>query len=159
MATQNAKWNIRNAQPGEAELLSALAVRSKAHWGYDETFMSECIAEISHSERDLTDLERIFRVLVSKEIIIGFYVLCDINKPHLELEALFVEPQYIGKGAGSSLFSDVLKQAKRLSSNSMSVQSDPNAVGFYLAKGMVITGKQESGSIAGRFLPTLTLIF
>jgi hypothetical protein len=31
--------NIRHARPGEAGVLSALAVRSKAHWGYDGAFL------------------------------------------------------------------------------------------------------------------------
>ena len=34
-----ATLSIREARPDEAELLSELAFRSKAHWGYDAEFL------------------------------------------------------------------------------------------------------------------------
>ena len=33
---------IRRARPEEAGVLSALALRSKAHWGYDADFLAAC---------------------------------------------------------------------------------------------------------------------
>ena len=33
---------IRAAAPGEGPALTALALRSKAHWGYDEGFLAAC---------------------------------------------------------------------------------------------------------------------
>ncbi len=35
-------WTIRAARPGEADALSALCLRSKAHWGYDDDFLERC---------------------------------------------------------------------------------------------------------------------
>jgi hypothetical protein len=37
---------IRPAQADEVEALTALALRSKAHWGYDDAFMEACRAEL-----------------------------------------------------------------------------------------------------------------
>ena len=38
---------IRPARSGEAKALSDLALRSKAHWGYDAAFMAACRAELT----------------------------------------------------------------------------------------------------------------
>jgi hypothetical protein len=37
---------IREAVSSEAALLSALAMRSKAYWGYSSDFMEKCRAEL-----------------------------------------------------------------------------------------------------------------
>ena len=38
---------LRRARPGDAPLLSELAVRSKGHWGYDQVFLDSCRAELT----------------------------------------------------------------------------------------------------------------
>jgi hypothetical protein len=38
---------IRKARPDEAGELTELALRSKAHWGYDEAFMASCREELT----------------------------------------------------------------------------------------------------------------
>ena len=38
---------IRRARPDEAALLSALALRSKAYWGYDTAFIEACVAALT----------------------------------------------------------------------------------------------------------------
>lgn len=38
---------IRDARPDEAGELTELALRSKAHWGYDEAFMASCREELT----------------------------------------------------------------------------------------------------------------
>src|SRR5258705_216002 len=45
--------SIRTAQTGEGESLSALCVRSKAHWGYDAAFMAKSAAALCVSEADI----------------------------------------------------------------------------------------------------------
>jgi hypothetical protein len=40
---------IRAAHGGELEALSALAMRSKAHWGYSAAFMQACRDELTVS--------------------------------------------------------------------------------------------------------------
>jgi hypothetical protein len=44
---------IRWAQVGEAETLTALCVRSKAHWGYDEEFMRLSAPSLRVSSTDI----------------------------------------------------------------------------------------------------------
>ncbi|MCO4698660.1 hypothetical protein LRR80_04748 [Streptomyces sp. RO-S4] len=59
---------IRNARPDEAGELTEPALRSKAHWGYDEAFMASCREELTVrpsevGERRTTLAERDGRVL------------------------------------------------------------------------------------------------
>jgi N-acetylglutamate synthase-like GNAT family acetyltransferase len=91
---------IRAARAGEAALLSELAVRSKAHWGYSHEFIEACRAELSYREEQLRSEHMRFVVLESCAIVIGFYALTLQSGQVIELEALFVEPRFIGKGFG-----------------------------------------------------------
>ena len=44
---------VRLAQAGEGASLTALCVRSKAHWGYDAAFMRKSAAALLVSEADI----------------------------------------------------------------------------------------------------------
>ena len=44
---------IRPAKPGESRSLTALCVRSKAHWGYDVAFMKLSAATLNVNEDDI----------------------------------------------------------------------------------------------------------
>jgi|SRR5215471_4243763 len=47
---------IRQADPSEARFLTALTIRSKAHWGYSESFMTAAIPELEfRSEKFLPE--------------------------------------------------------------------------------------------------------
>lgn len=54
---------IRPARAGEARLLSELALRSKAHWGYSKEFLEAVRAELSYSEKQLQSKRARFFVL------------------------------------------------------------------------------------------------
>src|SRR5688572_8465964 len=85
---------IRAARDSEAELLSELALRSKAHWGYSPEFIEACRAELSYREEQLRSKHMRFVVLESAGIVIGFYALARQSGQVVELEALFVEPRF-----------------------------------------------------------------
>ena len=75
----------------------------------------------------------------------------------MELEALFVEPRCIGQGFGRLLVEHAKSVALDMGASQLIIQGDPNAEGFYLAAGGVLTGTMESGSIPGRLLPTFVI--
>ena len=52
---------VRPAKPGEGQSLTALCVRSKAHWGYDAAFMTLSAATLNVNEADIA----LGRVLVA----------------------------------------------------------------------------------------------
>jgi GrpB-like predicted nucleotidyltransferase (UPF0157 family)/GNAT superfamily N-acetyltransferase len=143
---------IRRAEPAECDRLSALALRSKAHWGYDEGFLAACRAELTVGTADVEHL----RATVAEESgeIVGFYALGG-GPPEGELSFLFVEPARIGAGIGRMLWEDCLATATRVGLSRIRIESDPFAEGFYLAMGATGAGEVRSQSIPDRSLPLL----
>lgn len=148
---------IRPAAPDEAALLSALALRSKAYWGYSPEFIEACHDELTWSPQELIDDDCTFRVAEVSGSVAGFYALRRCDAMTLELDALFVEPEHVGRGIGGSLLEDAKITAAARGGIKIVVQADPYAAEFYRAAGAVQTGLRESGSISGRYLPVFTL--
>lgn len=146
---------IRPALPNEAELLSALALRSKAHWGYSTEFLNACREELSHSPEQIASSDFVFQVSEIAGAIVGFYALKRLSDMEVELDALFIAPEHIGQGIGRALMEHALRTAVAHGAMSLVTQSDPFAESFYQAAGGVRTGMRESGSIPGRYLPVL----
>ncbi|MET0293087.1 MAG: GNAT family N-acetyltransferase [Steroidobacteraceae bacterium] len=153
------RWlaHLRPALRDEAASLSALAWRSKAHWGYPPDFMQRCAAEL---QVDPADIERGGRHHVTAEVrgeIVGFHVLVPELSGVVLLEGLWVEPAWIGRGIGRELFEHARGVATKLGASQLRVVSDPNAAGFYLRMGTAPAGEVASGSISGRLLPRFAL--
>lgn len=148
---------IRWARSEEARLLSDLALRSKAHWGYSAEFIEQCRDELSYSEEQLRAEHMRFFVIESDRRVAGFYALQRLSATEIELEAMFVEPGSIGQGFGRLLIEHAKSVASAMGAKQLIVQSDPYAEHFYVAAGGVVTGTRESASIPGRYLPTLAI--
>lgn len=124
--------NIRPAQPHEAEALSALARKSKSHWGYSSETIDSWKAQLSVSADAIASWPTFVAAL--EDEIAGFYALAP-SGPHWSLEHLWVLPQYMGRGIGRALVAHALDTAARGGAVSVSVDGDPNAERFYLACG------------------------
>jgi len=146
---------LRKARENEAEILSDLAIRSKAYWGYDSDFMNACLVELTYSFDDIKNKH--FFVAEQDSSIVGFYALDRLLNTEMELDALFVDPAYIGKGFGRILINHAKNKAIALGASKIVIQGDPNAKNFYISAGGIITGERESASIPGRYLPTFTI--
>ena len=83
----------------------------------------------------------------------GYYSIERLSKSEFELEALFVEPQHIRRGIGRLLVANTLKRVAKRGDKKLLIQSDPNAVNFYLAVGGTLVGSRESASVPDRYLP------
>ena len=144
---------IRRAVPGECETLSDLALRSKAHWGYDASFLEACRTELT---LDPGAIERL-RATVAEDsgAIIGFYAFGG-GAPAGELSFFFVEPARIGTGIGRLLWQDCLATAARIGLSRIRIESDPFAEGFYTGMGATRVGDVQSQSIPDRRLPLLS---
>jgi len=149
---------IRDAVPNEAENLSALALRSKAHWGYTREFIQSCENELTYQPSQIVDDKFHFVVARLGSVIVGFYALEVISARQFELVALFVEPRHIGDGIGRNLMQHALDTVAARSGESVLIQGDPNVEEFYLAAGAKQIGTRESGSISGRFLPLFEIL-
>ena len=145
---------IRDAKPDEADALSALALRSKAHWGYAEDFIAACVDELTLTRRDIEG--EIVRVSDQDDRPAGYYYLVFADGI-AEVEHLFVAPEAIGGGLGRALWTDLMARAEDLGAREIRVTSDPHAEGFYRAMGCRSIGAEPSTSIPGRSLPRLAL--
>ncbi len=144
--------HIRPAAPSEGLLLTGIAHRSKAHWGYDDDFIATCREELTIS----AEFIRTHSVFVLEdESVVGFYSLEPDGRQRVELEHLYVDPRHIGKGLGKRLFERACTTAASEGFRTMLVQSDPHAERFYRKMGARRIGKRPSGSIPGRDLPLL----
>jgi GNAT superfamily N-acetyltransferase len=143
--------SIRTAKPGEGKSLTALCMRSKAHWGYDAAFMRKCAAALLVSEASIAA----GRVLVATDdagrTIGTVSVAHDDDGPELAL--MFVDPPAIGSGAGRTLFEAAVRLARRLGYRRMTILADPNAAPFYERMGARFVRNAPSDAIPGRTLP------
>ena len=128
-------------------------MRSKAYWGYSAEFMEACREELSVSPEKMESSRFHYAVAERQGEIVGYYALERLSAVTFELEALFVEPAHIGSGVGRALVTHAKGYAAAADGRVLIIQGDPNAANFYQAAGGVLTGKRESASIPGRFLP------
>ncbi len=137
--------------------LSALALRSKGYWGYDDAFLDTCRAELTLTP-DQAAASRVVRA--SDGAVRGFHLLApdpDGDPGRGELLMLFVDPSAIGSGIGRALLDDAVPYAARRGWSVLRVESDPGAESFYVAHGARRVGTVASGSVPGRELPVLEL--
>jgi GNAT superfamily N-acetyltransferase len=146
--------SLRAARSDEATALTELCLRSKAHWGYDEAFITACRAELT----------------VAPAIIAGpFFHIATVDGERAGvaeigsedgvwcLEKLFVDPRFMGLGLGRQLLDWAAKTAAAHGAASLEIAADPDAVPFYEHHGARRIGEEPSGSIPGRMLPLLEL--
>lgn len=143
---------LREARPGDAALLTALAMRSKASWGYEADFMDACQAELTITEARIG--RETMRVAEWRGELAGFASLV-VEGETAELVDLFVEPAYFGRGVARCLLDDVMATARRLGAVRLRVEADPNAAPTYRRFGFHCVGEVPSGSIPGRALPLM----
>lgn len=146
---------IRPARDEECTLLTRLALRSKASWGYSEQFMADCVAELTISEEDIR--EHAFFVLERDGDVIGFVGLQALSGARGELIDVFVEPSHLRQGHGRRLIEHAKEAARTQGLRSLVVEADPNAQDFYRGCGGRQIGTVPSGSIPGRRLPLIEI--
>jgi N-acetylglutamate synthase-like GNAT family acetyltransferase len=147
--------HFRPARPVELDALTNLALRSKAHWGYDAAFMEACREELTISHEHLTSAS--FEVMELDGCVMGLYALepPEGDPGPAELDLFFLEPACMGRGLGRVMMNRALARARQSGFRRLLVQSDPHAEAFYAAMGFTRVGVRPSDSIAGRVLPVM----
>jgi GNAT superfamily N-acetyltransferase len=141
---------LRAARPGEERRLSELALRSKAHWGYDEAFLESCREELRVTPEQIARGD----VTVAEDgAIVGLSV---VDLDAAELLSLFAEPAAIGTGVGKALLRAALERAAAHGVPALTFESDPNAEAFYRSQGARRIGERVSRS-TGRALPLMSI--
>ena len=146
--------NIRRATEADLSALSDLCLRSKAVWGYDAAFMAACRDELTLRSEALS---RTSIALAERSGRIAAMVQVEVIGDTADLLKLFVAPDALGAGLGRVLFDWATAEAHRLGARRMGIESDPGAVPFYERMGAAVIGTAPSGSIAGRWIPLLSI--
>jgi ribosomal protein S18 acetylase RimI-like enzyme len=144
---------VGRAAEGDCDALTALAHAAKRSWGYAEDLIRLWRADLTVRAA----LVRGGRVYVATDAgeIVGFYALGDAP-PALELEHLWVRPDRMRQGVGTTLLAHAIVTARAAGATAITIASDPNAVGFYERMGARRVGEVPS-TPAGRVLPLLRL--
>ncbi|MBA2283770.1 MAG: GNAT family N-acetyltransferase [Actinomycetota bacterium] len=148
---------IRPASAADGPALSELAVRSKAHWGYDEGFMTACVPGLTISSSRLL-AGPVFVAERGPSGPVGFVALDLQGADGVEVTHLFVDPPAMGTGIGRRLWERAVAAALVAGAPALLVESDPNAEPFYLRLGAQPVGHRPSSAVPDRQLPLLRLV-
>lgn len=132
---------FKRAKPEDADFLTKLLRRSKAHWGYPQKWMDEWQNELT-IESDYID-SNVVVMLEYEEKVIGFYGL-EFENDYAYLKHLWLEPSHIGNGLGKILFLKVCEEAIEYGYSTMELHADPNAEAFYRFHGADKIGEVNS---------------
>ncbi|HMC78026.1 MAG TPA: GNAT family N-acetyltransferase [Vicinamibacterales bacterium] len=119
---------IRAATADDADALTDLAHRAKAHWGYPASWMREWDPQLTIipgylEAHDVWVAER-------DGAIVGMCALEDRGS-RWSLEHVWVEPSAHRGGIGRALVMQALGEARRRHSGVVELLADPYATGFY----------------------------
>ncbi|MGB3774269.1 MAG: GNAT family N-acetyltransferase [Leeuwenhoekiella sp.] len=146
--------DIKKAAREDSKILTDLAIRSKSHWGYNEKQIAAWEEELTITEKYINE-EQVYKLTVGNALI-GFYAYKIEKQTHVKLDFLFVEPEFMGQGYGKILILNLLERVEHSEYETILVDSDPNAEGFYAKLDFLKIGELES-SIKNRFLPIMEL--
>ena len=144
--------HVRRARQDEAERLTALAMKAKASWGYDDAFMEMCRAELALTPETL----QAWTVWVAECAgeLAGMIALAG-DAPDAELEDFMVEPNFQKQGVGAALMDVFMDECRLRGFKRVCLDADPNAEAIYQKLGFTTVSLSPSRSIPGRSLPRM----
>lgn len=145
---------IRRARLDEAAALTALARRSKAHWGYPADLMEKFAPELV-IDADRVGRHEVWVLQDRRDRVLGFHRAAP-GDPAI-LEDLWVTPEAIGSGHGRRLWKHAVGVARASGADAMELDADPNAVPFYERMGARRIGETPSTVVPGRALPRMRI--
>ncbi|MCD2340418.1 GNAT family N-acetyltransferase [Ideonella azotifigens] len=143
-------FTLRPARPGEAGALSALARASKAFWPYSTAQVAAWADDLRIDEATLATgccwvAERVDHgtAELPDALIAGFVVL-QPGSPDWALQHCWVLPEQIGRGVGRALLAQSARLAGEAGAAGLTIDADPHAEPFYLARGAQRVGSQAA---------------
>lgn len=129
---------IRPALSSEVTVLAMVAWRAKALWGYPLAVLEQWRAELTPSEASIT-FSPTFVAEIDGEIA-GWCQIAMHTAP-IELEHLWVDPDFMRRGVGRALITRVCEHLRSHDVTILAIDADPNAEPFYLRCGAVRVGE------------------
>lgn len=137
--------HIRRARPEEAEALTELIMRSKAHWGYSQDLLDGWRPQLAITAA-IIERDPVFCAEIH-ETLAGVAHLKMLSATEALLDDLFVEPAYMGRGVGARLWRHAATEACALGATTMVLDADIHAVPFYLRMGATLVDDADLADI------------
>lgn len=145
--------NIRRTLTCEWRLLSEIAYKSEAYWGYEFNYMEKFRSSYQVNEDFISNNQTY--VIENYDNVVGFYGLL-VNDKVISLEYFFIEPQCIGKGYGKLLWNHLVNiTCENLRIYEFEIVTSPQTKEFYIKLGAIFMGEVESLLKKGRMIPRL----
>jgi predicted N-acetyltransferase YhbS len=146
---------IRPARAADAERLTDICLRAKAHWGYDAEFMALSRDALTITRAMIAE-GRVLKAEDDNGEILGVTTAVPLApKGVFGLGQMFVDPDAMRTGVGRKLFEAIIALIAAEGATKLVILADPNAEGFYRRMGAKRVGDTPSESIPGRRLPLL----
>jgi N-acetylglutamate synthase-like GNAT family acetyltransferase len=145
---------ILKAITEDTEILTDITKKSKSHWGYSNEQMESWSSQLTIS-KNYVEANNVYK-LVLNDLLVGYYAYVVLEENGVQLDNLFVLPEYIGSGLGTFLMNDFLEKCNALKFQKVVLNADPNSEKFYKKHGFKTVGHIET-SIKDRFLPIMEL--
>jgi GNAT superfamily N-acetyltransferase len=123
---------IRRATSADIETLDAIALESKAHWGYTEAHLEAWRTDLLTPPQSVGHCPTFVAEVEGQAA--GFAQL-NPNADPWELVAMWVKPRFMRQGIGSALLAAAVRAASAVGQTSIAIDADPNAAPFYRACG------------------------
>ncbi|OEK05001.1 GNAT family N-acetyltransferase [Roseivirga misakiensis] len=145
---------LTKASSKDAFLLSGIAQKAKAHWGYPAEWLELWKPDLTFDQDYLNSHNTYTISEDGTSTPLGFCIVIEEGN-HFQIEHCWVNQSQIGKGLGKKLMEEVLKKEPYLN-HEFQVLSDPNAVGFYEKFGFQVK-QMIPGVPEGRELPLMVM--
>ena len=132
----------------DVEELSAVAIRSKRHWGYSKEAMELWNQNLTITE-DFVQTHTVIKATLEDEIV-GFFALEEI-KPTTRIAQYWIDTPYMRKGYGSVMYDYLKNYLKSKNVEKVTLVMDPNGLAFFERKGAKILSKIEH-KVKNKFL-------
>jgi GNAT superfamily N-acetyltransferase len=148
-----AQMMSRQAQRSDVERLHEITVAAKAHWGHDLSWVENWVAAGDFANVAVARGEA---WLIEIDGAIAGWSALQLRGDVAWLEDLWVDPAYMGRGVGRTLFLDATARATTAGADRMEWESDLDAVGFYERMGAQRVRNSDVTEL-GRVLPIMAL--
>ena len=132
---------LRPARSTDLPRMNELALESKAVWGYEREQLDAWKADLETKPETIDTWPTV--VAERDGTILGFAQLDPSQEPW-ELVSLWIDQQHMRKGIGRALLCRAQGIAASAKQQQIAIDSDPNALAFYVACGAVVVALEAA---------------
>jgi GNAT superfamily N-acetyltransferase len=136
----------------DLERLRQITIAAKAHWGHDLGWVESWVAA---GDFPGVAVRRGEAYLVEVDGTVAGWAAVQPRGEVAWLEDLWVDPPYMGRGVGKTLFFEAVRRASAVGATRLEWEADLDAVGFYERQGARYL-RDSPVTELGRVLPIMT---